>query len=139
MIGSSTLLGSVFKKSDAISRSRSNIPDVMAAFSLSQKRERESRRQPQRKIPHTNNSRNPLALLGCSMKNTMPNRRTVNLTVVALLTLLFAGCAVAPNAENLSVATTSVYVRRGGPDGLQPNPSDSPEFTQWGAKKDLWP
>jgi hypothetical protein len=73
------------------------------------------------------------------MKNTMPNQKTVNLTVVALLTLLFAGCAVAPKAENLSMATTTAYTRAASADDLQPNPSDSPEFTHWGAEKDLWP
>jgi hypothetical protein len=67
----------------------------------------------------------------------MLNRVTVNLTAVAFLTLLFAGCAVAPKTENLSMGTTAAQIRTGFPDDLQPNPSDSPEFTQWGAKKDL--
>jgi hypothetical protein len=66
--------------------------------------------------------------LGYGMKNAMLNRRTVNLTVVALLTLLFAGCAVAPNAENPSVASTAVT---GSPDHLRSNPSDSPGFNQF--------
>jgi hypothetical protein len=66
------------------------------------------------------------------MEKTMLNRRTVNLTVVALLTLLFAGCAVAPKAENLSMATTATHTRARFPDDLQPNPSDSPGFTPWG-------
>lgn len=70
------------------------------------------------------------------MKNTILNGRTVNLTVVALLTLLFAGCAVEPQTANLSVTTTAAYMRTDGPatgetDDLQPDPSDSPEFTQW--------
>ena len=47
------------------------------------------------------------------MKGFMKNRRlsggTVNLTVVAFLTLLFAGCAVAPKAENLSMATAAAH------------------------------
>jgi hypothetical protein len=69
--------------------------------------------------------------LGFGMKNTMLNRRTVNLTVVALLTLLFAGCAVAPNAENPSVASTAVHTQTGGPDQLRSNPSNSPGFNQF--------
>ena len=78
------------------------------------------------------------------MKNTMLKRRTVNLTVLALLTLLFAGCAVQPITENPSVATTASYLQTVGPakgktDDLQPNPSDSPEFYHWGSEKDLWP
>jgi hypothetical protein len=59
------------------------------------------------------------------------------------LTLLFAGCAVAPNAENLSVATTAAHMRTNGPaivetDDLQSNPSDSPGFTPWGPPKNIW-
>jgi hypothetical protein len=69
--------------------------------------------------------------LGSGMKNTMLNRRTVNFTVVALLTLLFAGCTVAPDAENPSVAMTAVNTRTAGPDHLQSNPSDSPPFNQF--------
>jgi hypothetical protein len=77
--------------------------------------------------------------LGYGMKNTILNRRTVNLAVVALLTLLFAGCA----AENLSMGTTAAPVRTDGraiqeADYLQPNPSDSPEFYQWGDRKNVW-
>jgi hypothetical protein len=72
------------------------------------------------------------------MKNTMLNQRTVNLTVVALLTLLFAGCAVTPNAQNVSVATTAVHKRTGGPDTLQSDRSDSPGFNQWGVMKNVW-
>ena len=72
------------------------------------------------------------------MKNTILNRNTVNLAVVALLTLLFAGCAVAPKAENLSGA--AAYLRTVSPateetDDLQPDPSDSPAFYQWGDQK----
>jgi hypothetical protein len=35
-------------------------------------------------------------------------------------------------AENLSVATTGLHMRTGGPDDLQSNPSDSPGFNEWG-------
>ena len=71
-----------------------------------------------------------------------------------MLTLVFAGCAVEPTTENRSVVTTAAYLGTGGPtaaymrkggpaiektDELQPNLSDSPGFTQWGAKTDLWP
>ena len=42
---------------------------------------------------------------------TMLNRSTIHLAVVALLTLLFAGCAVAPKTENLSVGATSMHSR----------------------------
>ena len=74
------------------------------------------------------------------MKKTILNRSTVNLAVVALFALLFAACAVeSPNAGNLSMGTTAAYMRATFPEPLQPDPSDSPEFTQWGAKKDLWP
>lgn len=90
-------------------------------------------------MPHMRKSRNPLAPVRCFMKNTTLNGSTFKLTVVALLTLLCAGCAVAPKAENLSMATTAAHTRAVFPDDLQPNPSDSPEFTPWGAKKDLWP
>jgi hypothetical protein len=75
----------------------------------------------------------------------MLNRSTVNLTIVALLTLLFAGCAVeSPRTENLSATTAATYLRTVGPakgntDDLQPNPSDSPEFYNWGSEKDLLP
>ena len=62
------------------------------------------------------------------MKNTMLKRRTVNLIVVALSTLLFVGCAVAPNAENPSGASTAVT---GGPDHPRSNPNDSPGFNQF--------
>jgi type IV pilus biogenesis protein CpaD/CtpE len=72
------------------------------------------------------------------MKNTILNRNTVNLAVVALLTLLFAGCA----AENLSMGTTAAHMRTTDPaiaetDDLQPNPSDSPKFYQWGDMKNV--
>ncbi len=78
------------------------------------------------------------------MKNTMLKRRTVNLTVLGLLALLFAGCAVQPITENPSVTTTASYLRTVGPargktDDLQPNPSDSPEFFHWGSEEDLSP
>jgi hypothetical protein len=68
----------------------------------------------------------------------MLNRSTIHLAVVALLTLLFAGCAVAPKTENLSVGATSMHSRTDGSaigeaDDLQSNPSDSPGFTPWGA------
>jgi hypothetical protein len=56
----------------------------------------------------------------------------VNLTVVAFSTLLLAGCAVAPQAENLAMATAPAHIRANFPDNLQPHPSDSPEFTPWG-------
>ena len=65
------------------------------------------------------------------MKNTMLKRRTVNLIVVALSTLLFVGCAVAPNAENPSVATSAAQIRTSGPDDLRSNPNDSPGFNQF--------
>ena len=89
-------------------------------------------------MPHTRNSSSLLAPARSGMKNTIVNRSRVNLVVVALFTLLFAGCAVAPNAENLSVGITARHMRTGGPaieeaDDLQPDPSDSPEFTRWGA------
>ena len=77
------------------------------------------------------------------MKDTMLNRRTVNLAIVALLTLLFASCAVeSPTTANLSASTAATYLQTVGPakantDHLQPHPSDSPEFYQWGAEKDL--
>jgi uncharacterized lipoprotein YajG len=76
------------------------------------------------------------------MKN-MLRRSTLNLTVVALLTLLFAGCAVAPKAENLSVATTAAHMQTSSlaivePDDLQSSPSDSPGFTPWGPLKNVW-
>ena len=71
------------------------------------------------------------------MKGFMKNRRlsggTVNLTVVAFLMLLFAGCAVAPEAKNLSMATAAAHMRADVAGDLQPNPSDSPEFTAWGS------
>ena len=41
----------------------------------------------------------------------MLNRSTIHLAVVALLTPLFAGCAVAPKTENLSVGATSMHSR----------------------------
>jgi hypothetical protein len=66
------------------------------------------------------------------MKNRILSGSAVNLTVVAFLTLLFAGCAVAPKAENLSMATAAAHTRADFADDLKPNPSDSPEFTQWG-------
>jgi hypothetical protein len=67
------------------------------------------------------------------MKNTILSADApVNLTVVAFLILLFAGCAVAPKAENLSMATTAAHIQADFADDLQPNPSDSPEFTRWG-------
>ena len=55
--------------------------------------------------------------------------------MVALFALLFAGCAVAPNAENLSAGTTTRHMQTDDPaigeaDGLQPDPSDSPKFFQ---------
>ncbi|HEY1477960.1 MAG TPA: hypothetical protein VGF37_09780 [Chthoniobacterales bacterium] len=72
------------------------------------------------------------------MKNfiTMLNRSTIHLAVVALLTLLFAGCAVVPKAENVSMATTAANMRADFPDDLQPNPNDSPGFTPWGGGAD---
>ena len=45
------------------------------------------------------------------MKNRILSGGAVNLTVVAFLTLLFAGCAVAPKTENLSVGATSMHSR----------------------------
>jgi PBP1b-binding outer membrane lipoprotein LpoB len=66
------------------------------------------------------------------MKNLMLNQRIVNLIVIAFFTMLFAGCAVAPKAENVSMATTAAHIRADFADDLQPNPSDSPEFTAWG-------
>ena len=72
------------------------------------------------------------------MKRTMLHQATVfNLTVVALLTLLVAGCAIAPKTENVSLAIITTHTRAAFPDALQPNTSDSPEVTKWGAKKDL--
>jgi len=68
------------------------------------------------------------------MKNRILSGSAVNITVVAFLTLLFAGCAVAPKAENLSMAIVAEHIRADFPDDLQPNPSDSPEFTPWGPK-----
>ena len=41
-------------------------------------------------------------------------------------------CAVAPKAENLSMATADAHIRADFAGDLQPNPSDSPEFTPWG-------
>ena len=70
------------------------------------------------------------------MNNTLLNGRTVNLTVIALLTLLFAGCAVAPKAENLSMATAAAHIRADFADDPQSNPSDSPEFAPWGPDED---
>jgi hypothetical protein len=94
-------------------------------------------------MPHTRNRSNLLATVRSGMKNTIVNRSRVNLVVVALFTLLFAGCAVAPNAENLSVGTTARHMRTGGPaigeaDDLQPDPSVSPKFFQWGDRKNVW-
>ena len=66
------------------------------------------------------------------MKNRILSGGAVNLTVVAFLTLLLAGCAVAPKAENLSMATAAAHIRADFADDLQPHPSDSPEFTPWG-------
>ena len=66
------------------------------------------------------------------MKNRILSGGAVNLTVVAFLTLLFASCAVAPKAENLSMATVAAHIRADFADDLQPNPSDSPEFNPWG-------
>jgi hypothetical protein len=66
------------------------------------------------------------------MKNRILSGGAVNLTVVAFLTLLFAGCAVAPKAENLSMATAAAHIRADFADDLQSNPSNSPEFTRWG-------
>ncbi len=64
-----------------------------------------------------------------------------NFIVVALLTPLFADCAVAPKTENLSVGTTSMHSRTDGSaigeaDDLQSNPKDSPGFTPWGGGAD---
>jgi hypothetical protein len=70
------------------------------------------------------------------MKNRILRGGAVNLTVVAFLTLLFAGCAVAPKAENLSMATAAAHIRADFAGDLQPNPSDSPEFTPWGPDED---
>ena len=67
------------------------------------------------------------------MKNRIPSGCTVNLTVVAFLMLLFAGCAVTPEAENLSMATAVAHMRADVAGDLQPNASDSPEFTPWGS------
>jgi hypothetical protein len=93
-------------------------------------------------MPHTRNRSNLLATVRSGMKNTIVNRSRINLVVVALFTLLFAGCAVAPKGENLSVGTTAVHMWTGGPaieeaDDLQPDPSDSPEFSQWGSRNHL--
>ena len=66
------------------------------------------------------------------MKNRILSGGAVNLTVVAFLTLLFAGCAVAPKAKNLSMATGAADIRADFAGDLQPNSSDSPEFTPWG-------
>ena len=93
-------------------------------------------------MPHMRNTRNLLAPVHCGMKNSPLNRSTFKLTVVALLTLLFAGCAAeSPSAGNLSFGA---QMRTGGPatqksDDLQSNPKDSPEFIHWGSSKDLWP
>jgi hypothetical protein len=70
------------------------------------------------------------------MKNRILSGGAVNLTVVAFLTLLFAGCALAPKAENLSMATASARIRADSAGDLQPNASDSPEFTPWGPDGD---
>ena len=70
------------------------------------------------------------------MKNRILTGGAVNLTVVAFLTLLFAGCAVAPKAENLSMATAAAHIRADFADDLQSHPSDSPEFTPWGPDED---
>jgi hypothetical protein len=66
------------------------------------------------------------------MKDRILSGGAVNLTVVVFLTLLFAGCAVTPKAENLSMATAAAHVREDFAGDLQPNSSDSPEFTPWG-------
>ena len=85
------------------------------------------------------------------MKNTILNRSTVNLAVVAISTLLFAGSALAAKPENQSEATTAAHMRtgasaahmrkvdpaKGNTDNLQPNANNSPEFTQWGPQTDL--
>jgi len=70
------------------------------------------------------------------IKNRILSGGAVNLTVVAFSTLLFAGCAVAPKTENLSMAATAAHMWAGFPDALQPDPSDSPEFIQWGPDED---
>jgi hypothetical protein len=86
------------------------------------------------------NSRKLLAPVHCAMKNSTLNRSTFKLTVVALLTLLFAGCAAeSPSAGSLSFGA---QMRTGGPatqksDDLQSNPKDSPQFIHWGSSKDL--
>ena len=72
-------------------------------------------------MPPTSNSRNLLAPVPCGMKNTTLNRSTFKLTVVALFTLLCAGCAVAPQAENPSTAMTTAHTRAAVSDDLQPN------------------
>lgn len=64
-----------------------------------------------------------------------------NSIVIALLTLLFASCAVGPKTENLSVGATSMHPRTDDSaiveaDDLQSNPSDSPGFTPWGGGAD---
>ena len=64
------------------------------------------------------------------VKNRILSGGAVNLTVVTFLTLLFAGCAVAPKAENLSMATAAAHTQVA--DDLQPHPSDSPEFNPVG-------
>jgi hypothetical protein len=69
------------------------------------------------------------------MKNRILSGGAVNLTAVAFLTLLFAGCAAAPKAENLSMATVAAHIPADFPDDLQSNPSDSPEFTPWGSRE----
>ena len=66
------------------------------------------------------------------MKNRILSGGAVSLTVVAFLTLLFTGCAVAPKAENLSMATAAAHIRADFAGDLQPNSSDSPGFTAWG-------
>ena len=100
------------------------------------RRDRESPRQQRGKSVTRAIAGIRLHWLGYGMENTMLNRRAVNLTVVALLTLLFAGCAVAPEAENLSMATVAAHIRADFADDLQPNPGDSPEFTPWGSHED---
>ena len=42
---------------------------------------------------------------------TMLNRSPIHLAVVSLLTLIFAGCAVTPKTENLSVGATTMHSR----------------------------
>ena len=70
------------------------------------------------------------------MKNRILSGGAINVTVVAFLTLLFTGCAVAPKPDNLSMATAAAHIRTDFASDLQPNPNDSPQFTSWGPNED---